>query len=237
MYRKKKLAKLGKAKPTRIWWEVKNTEFGHQRDFPVVYVRGTESAPYNSNSHILPNLNWFEWTWQSIPENEIIMWIREDKRAAAAEERQRREKQEKLRKEEEERRRQEQEEAAAANEEKQRQEAEKERNIPRIADELTAEVNAILKMNKDQIQEFFGFSRGQLSDEAKRKLQEAGKKMVRKFHPDKASNILGSAVAADFFKKLNTKLAILAFPNEKDVLIGTGRKSYKKCRKCGLLKS
>jgi hypothetical protein len=62
--------------------------------------------------------------------------------------------------------------------------------------------------------------------------------MVRKFHPDKTSDYLGNAIASEFFSQLNIKLAILAFPpNNRGVLIGTGRKSSKNCRKCGLPKS
>ena len=230
---------MSSRKPTKIWWEIRNIQYGNYDDFPTVYVRGTESQPYGDDDLYRLQGNAFEWTWKTIPENEKINWIGEDKRAVAEEEKQRREKQKRLRKEEEERRRQERELADAAEEERRRLEAERESAIPRIRDELTAEANAVLRMNnRDEIQEFFGFPRGQLTDDANARLQTAGKKMVRKFHPDKTSDYLGNAIASEFFSQLNIKLAILAFPpNNRGVLIGTGRKSSKKCRKCGLPKS
>ena len=213
------------SKPARIWWEVPNN-YGREDRYPTVYVRGDEEKPYNPAQ--LERLdNWFEWNWYSIPENNKIMWMGEDKRQ--------RQKQERLRGEEEGRRRQEREAAEAAAAERQRLAAERESDIPRKRDELTAEANAVLRMNKDQIQEFFGFPRGELPDETKRRLQTAGRKMVQKFHPDKTSEILGAAAASEFFSKLNIKLAVLAL-TPRDVLIGTGRKRCKKCPKCGLPK-
>jgi len=222
------------SKPTRIWWEVVNDGYGYEDEYPTVYIRGTEEKPYTEKQTNKME-NWFEWKWQNIPETNKIMWLGEDKRVAE-EERQRREKQERLRGAEEERRRQEREVAESAEQERQRLASERESDTPRIRDELTADANAVLRMNKDQIQEFFGFPRGELPEESRRKLQTVGKKMVQKFHPDKTSEFLGPAVASEFFSRLNIKLAVLAL-TPKEVLIGTGRKGSKKCPKCGLPKS
>jgi len=89
--------------------------------------------------------------------------------------------------------------------------------------------------NKNGLQAFFGFPMGELTNDSKKKLQSAATKFTRKFHPDKASEILGVEQANELFKRINIHLRGLVFPPDstKGVLVGTGKK---RCIKCGKLR-